>query len=56
VPEDDRTSFVIATARRVPLTKFWGNVRGTGSTGHHPHTLLALLVYCYSQGSLAAGR
>lgn len=56
VPEDDLVNFVIEAVRRVPVTKFKSNVRGTGSAQHHPHTLLALLVYCYSQGVFGSRR
>lgn len=56
VPEDDLVHFVIEAARRVPVSKFKVNVRGTGSAQHHPHTLLALLVYCYSQGVFGSRR
>lgn len=56
VPEDDLVNFVIEAARRVPVTKFKVNVRGTGSAQHHPHTLLALLVYCYTQGVFGSRR
>lgn len=56
VPEDDLVNFVIEAARRVPVTKFKVNVLGTGSAQHHPHTLLALLVYCYSQGIFGSRR
>lgn len=56
VPEDDLVNFVIEAAQRVPVSKFKVNVRGTGSAQHHPHTLLALLVYCYSQGIFGSRR
>ena len=56
VPEDDLVNFVIEAASRVSVTKFKVNVRGTGSAQHHPHTLLALLVYCYSQGIFGSRR
>lgn len=56
VPEDDLVNFVIEAARRVPVSKFKVNLRGTGSAQHHPHTLLALLVYCYSQGVFGSRR
>ena len=56
VPEDDPVHFVRAAVERVPISKFRVNSRGTGSAQHHPHTLLGLLVYCYSQGIFSSRR
>lgn len=48
VPEDDLVHFVIEAVDRLPLTIFKVNQRGTGSKQFPPHTLLALLIYCYA--------
>lgn len=50
VGEDDLVHFVIEAIDRLPLTCFKVNDRGSGSKQHNPFMMLALLVYCYSNG------
>lgn len=50
VEEDDLVHFVIAAAERVNLSAFKLNERGSGSAQKPPHMMLALLIYCYSNG------
>lgn len=50
VGEDDMVHFVIEAIERLPLASFQVNERGSGSKQHNPHMMLALLVYCYSNG------
>ena len=42
--------FVIEAIERLPLASFQVNERGSGSKQHNPYMMLALLVYCYSNG------
>jgi transposase len=48
VPDDDLVHFVIEAVDRLPLDIFQVNHRGTGSRQFPPHTMLALLIYCYA--------
>ena len=50
VPEDDMVHFVIEAVARVGLSAFKLNERGSGSAQKSPHMMLALLIYCYSNG------
>jgi transposase len=50
IPENDIVHFVIQAAETVCIESFASNERGSGSEQYHPHMLLALLLYCYSQG------
>jgi transposase len=50
IPEDDLVHFVIEAVDRVPMGEFKINDRGSGSAQMPPHMMLALLVYCYSNG------
>jgi len=50
VPDDDLVHFVIEAVDRLPLDIFQINHRGTGSKQYPPHTMLALLIYCYANG------
>ncbi len=50
VPEDDMVHFVIEAVDRVGLSAFKLNERGSGSAQKAPHMMLALLIYCYSNG------
>ncbi len=50
IPEDDIVHFVISAAETVRIETFAVNERGTGSEQYHPHLMLALLLYCYTQG------
>jgi len=50
VHEDDLVHFVIAAVDRLPLDVFKINYRGSGDAQMPPHMMLALLIYCYSNG------
>lgn len=50
VPEDDLVHFVIEAVDRVGMDAFSSNERGSGSAQKPPHMMLALLIYCYSNG------
>jgi transposase len=50
VDEGDLVHFVIEAVERLPLSGFRVNHRGSGDAQMPPHMMLALLVYCYSNG------
>jgi transposase len=50
VNEDDLVHFVIEAVERLPLGAFKTNHRGSGHAQLPPHMMLALLIYCYSNG------
>lgn len=50
VKEDDLVHFVIEAVERLPMTAFKTNRYGSGSAQMPPHMMLALLIYCYSNG------
>ena len=56
VPDDDLAHFVVAEVDRVPMSAFVVNERGTGSAQYHPRMMLALLVYCYANGTFGLRR
>ena len=56
IPEDDLAHFVIEAVDRVDMGAFKVNHRGTGSAQYHPRMMLALLVYCYSNGIFSSRR
>ena len=56
VEEDDLVHFVIEAVDRLPLSSFHVNHKGTGSRQLPPHTMLALLVFCYSCGVFSSRR
>jgi transposase len=56
LPEDDFVHFVIEAVESIPLDKFKVNYRGTGDAQYHPHLMLALLIYCYSNGIFGSRR
>lgn len=56
LPEDDMVHFVIEAANRVEMNAFRVNTRGCGSRQYPPRMMLALLVYCYSQGIFGSRR
>jgi len=56
VGEDDLVHFVIEAVDRLPLSSFHVNYKGTGSKQLPPHTMLALLVFCYSYGVFSSRR
>jgi transposase len=56
VAEDDLVHFVIQAVERLPLTTFALNHKGCGDEQYSPHTLLALLIYCYANGVFSSRR
>jgi transposase len=56
LPQDDFVHFVIEAVENIPLDKFKVNYRGTGDAQYHPHLMLALLIYCYSNGLFGSRR
>ena len=50
VAEDDLVHFVIQAVERLPLSTFAVNHKGCGDEQYPPHTMLALLIYCYAHG------
>lgn len=56
VAEDDLVHFVIAAAERLPLESFSVNEKGCGDEQYPPHTMLALLIYCYANGIFGSRR
>jgi len=56
VAEDDLVHFVIQAVERLPLSTFALNHKGCGDEQYSPHTLLALLIYCYANGCFSSRR
>ena len=56
VPKDDLVHFIVEAVARIGLDKFAINNRGTGSEQYHPLMMMALIVYCYSNGICASRR
>lgn len=56
VAEDDLVHFVIQAVERLPLSTFALNHKGCGDEQYSPHTLLALLIYCYANGLFSSRR
>lgn len=56
VAQDDLVHFVIQAVERLPLTTFAVNHKGCGDEQYPPHTLLALLIYCYANGVFSSRR
>jgi len=56
VPKDDMVHFVLEAVEAIPQTSFEVNYRGTGSAQYPPQMLLALVIYCYSQGVFSSRR
>ena len=56
VPEDDMVHFVIGAVDQLPLSSFKVNRRGTGSEQFPPGMMLALLIYCYANGTFSSRR
>jgi transposase len=50
VPSDDMVHFVLGAVEAMPLSTLKVNRRGSGSAQYPPQMMLALLIYCYSQG------
>jgi transposase len=56
VAEDDLVHFVIQAVDRLPLSTFAVNHKGCGDEQYPPHTMLALLIYCYANGIFSSRR
>ena len=56
VAEDDLVHFVIHAVERLPLSTFAINHKGCGDEQYPPHTMLALLIYCYANGLFSSRR
>ena len=56
VAEDDLVHFVIQAVERLPLSTFAVNDKGCGDEQYPPHTMLALLIYCYANGIFSSRR
>ena len=56
IPADDVVHFVVAAVERVPLGSFQVPERTGGKPQYHPRLMLALLIYCYSQGIFSSRR
>jgi transposase len=56
VAEDDLVHFIIPAVERLPLSTFAVNHKGTGDEQFPPHTMLALLLYCYANGVFSSRR
>jgi transposase len=56
VAEDDLVHFVIQAVERLPLSPFAVNHKGCGDEQYSPHTMLALLIYCYANGLFSSRR
>ena len=54
VPEDDLVHFVLEAVDRLPLKEFRINHRGSGSRQFPPNMMLALLIYCYANGTFSS--
>lgn len=54
VPEDDLVHFVLEAAQRLPTSNFRINHRGSGNRQFPPHMMLALLIYCYTNGRFSS--
>ncbi len=56
VPEDDLVHFVIEAVDSMHLPSMGINRRGTGSEQYPPRMMLALLIYCYANGTFSSRR
>ena len=56
VAEDDLVHFIIQAVERLPLATFAVNHKGCGDEQYPPHTMLALLIYCYANGVFSSRR
>ena len=56
VPADDMVHFVLEVVERIPESSFKVNRRGSGSPQYPPYMMVALLIYCYSQGVFSSRR
>jgi transposase len=56
VEDDDLVHFILNVVGQIPNHQASVNSRGTGSAQYPPETMLALLIYCYSQGIYSSRR
>ncbi len=56
LPEDDVAHFIVAAVDRVPLSAFQVPQRSGGKLQYHPRLMLALLIYCYANGTFSSRR
>lgn len=56
LPADDLAHFVVAAVDRVPLGQFAVPDRTGGKPQYHPRLMLALLIYCYANGTFSSRR
>ena len=52
--KDDLAHFVIEVVESIPLEKFRVRTCAGGSAQYPPHMMLALLIYCYTNGILSS--
>ena len=53
---DDVAHFIVAAVDRVPLALFQVPERSGGKPQYHPRLMLALLIYCYANGTFSSRR
>jgi transposase len=56
IPEDDMVHFVLEAVKGVHLSNFKINRRGSGDRQYPPKVMLALLIYCYANGTFSSRR
>ncbi len=56
LPADDLAHFVVAAVERVALSAFKVNEQAGGKPQYHPRLMLALLIYCYANGTFSSRR
>jgi transposase len=56
LPADDVAHFIVAAVDRVPLASFQVPERSGGKPQYHPRLMLALLIYCYANGTFSSRR
>src|SRR4051794_18135891 len=56
LPDDDVAHFIVAAVDRVALSAFQVAQRTSGKLQYHPRLMLALLIYCYANGTFSSRR
>ena len=56
VPEDDLVHFVVQAVESLPEGRFHINRRGSGNAQYPPSMMLALFIYCYTNGNFSSRR
>lgn len=54
LPANDVAHFIVAAVDRVPLASFQVAERTGGKPQYHPRLMLALLIYCYANGTFSS--